>query len=206
MLMQRRMELGMTAKQVAENAKITLAQYLRFETGERSLTSASARMFLAVCTVLRFDPYEFFPLSMLVGNYQEYREKEKPMKRISELLERSRFDNISFQEYKDLLMKIPRGRLVTDKMVEEYFKKKKNLEVVRINHYNVLEYINKSYPFWRVVSETGVLTRTTKFYSREAQKAKLEEEGFEIYACGANGASLRVKNFKEYLFDLNTVL
>ena len=43
-LIQRRMELGMTATQVAENANITLAQYQRFEMGKRNFTSASARM------------------------------------------------------------------------------------------------------------------------------------------------------------------
>ena len=91
-------------------------------------------------------------------------------------------------------------------MIEEYFKKKKNLGTVRINSYNIHEYLTRSYPFWRVVSETGTLTLTTRFYSREAQRELLEKEGFEIYECGAKGASLRVKNFRNYLFDLNTLL
>lgn len=52
----------------------------------------------------------------------------------------------------------------------------------------------------------GTLTLTTRFYSREVQREMLEEEGFEIYECGAKGASLRVKNFKAHLFDLNTLL
>ena len=205
-LIQRRMELGMTATQVAENANITLAQYQRFETGKRNFTSASARMFLAVCAVLRLDPYTFFPLSTIVKNYQEYEDQEEnPMAYISSLMERLNFDDVSFQEYKELLLKVPKGKLVTRNMIEEYFKKKKNLDTVRINSYNIHEYLTKSYPFWRVVSETGTLTLTTRFYSRDVQREMLEQEGFEIYECGAKGASLRVKNFKDYLFDLNTL-
>ena len=206
-LIQRRMELGLTAMQVAEKANITLAQYQRFEAGKRNFTAASARMFLAVCTVLRLDPYTFFPLSGLLKNYQEYEvQEENPIAYISSPMERLRFDDVSFQEYKELLFKVPQGKLVTNKMIEVYFKKKKNLDTVRINSYNVNEYINMSYPFWRVVSETGTLTLTTRFYSREAQREMLEKEGFEIYKCGAKGASLRVKNFKNYLFDLNALL
>ena len=206
-LIQRRMELGLTATQVAENANITLAQYQRFESGKRNFTAASARMFLAVCTVLRLDPYTFFPLPTIVKNYKKYEaQEENSMAYISSLMERMRFDDVSFQEYKELLLKVPHGKLVTDKMIEEYFKKKKNLDTVRINSYNIHEYLTRSYPFWRVVSETGTLTLTTRFYSREAQREMLEKEGFEIYECGAKGASLRVKNFKNYLFDLNTLL
>lgn len=57
------------------------------------------------------------------------------------------FDDVSFQEYKELLLKVPKGKLVTNKMIEEYFKKKKNLDVVRINSYNIHEYITKSFRF-----------------------------------------------------------
>lgn len=60
-LKNRRIELGLTQQQVADKAKILLRQYQRLESGERSITSASARIMLAVCAVLKVDPYIFFP-------------------------------------------------------------------------------------------------------------------------------------------------
>ena len=61
LLKNRRLELGLTQQQVADKAKIQLRQYQRVESGERHIRGASARFMLAICTVLRIDPYEFFP-------------------------------------------------------------------------------------------------------------------------------------------------
>lgn len=60
-LQNRRHQLGMTQQQVADAAQIQLRQYQRFESGERSLSSSSLRIGLAVCYVLRLDPYRFSP-------------------------------------------------------------------------------------------------------------------------------------------------
>ena len=60
-LKQRRLELNMTQQQVADEAGILLRQYHRLEKGERSITGTSARIFLAVCAVLKLEPYGFFP-------------------------------------------------------------------------------------------------------------------------------------------------
>ena len=51
--------LGMTQQAVADAAKITLRQYQRLESGERSMSSASLRIGLAVCDVLQLDPHRF---------------------------------------------------------------------------------------------------------------------------------------------------
>lgn len=61
LLKNRRLELGLTQQQVADRAKIQLRQYQRVESGERHITGASARIMLAICSVLKIDPYEFFP-------------------------------------------------------------------------------------------------------------------------------------------------
>ena len=61
LLKNRRLELGLTQLQVADKAKIQLRQYQRVESGERHITGASARIMLAICAVLKIDPYEFFP-------------------------------------------------------------------------------------------------------------------------------------------------
>lgn len=55
----RRKELGLTQQQVADLAGIRLIQYQRFERGERSMASASLRIGLHVCDVLKLDPHRF---------------------------------------------------------------------------------------------------------------------------------------------------
>lgn len=58
-LMYRRKEFGMTQQQVADAAGITLRQYQKLESGERNMSSASMRIGLSVCHVLKLDPYRF---------------------------------------------------------------------------------------------------------------------------------------------------
>lgn len=61
-LIYRRKALGMTQQQVADPAGITLRQYQKFESGERTLSSATMRIGLAICHVLNLDPYRFVNL------------------------------------------------------------------------------------------------------------------------------------------------
>lgn len=58
-LIDRRHELGLTQQQVANRAGIQLMQYQRFERGERSMASASFRIGMAICDVLKLDPHRF---------------------------------------------------------------------------------------------------------------------------------------------------
>lgn len=58
----RREEFGMSQQQVADAAGISLRQYQRFESGERSISSASMRIGLSICHVLKLDPYRFVVL------------------------------------------------------------------------------------------------------------------------------------------------
>ena len=65
MLKHRRIALGLTQQQVADLAHIQWRQYQRLESGERSIYSASMRIGLSVCWVLKLDPFRFIPeLSM----------------------------------------------------------------------------------------------------------------------------------------------
>lgn len=50
--------MGITQKQVAERAGITITQYQRFELGTRSISNASFRVVLRICDALRIDPFE----------------------------------------------------------------------------------------------------------------------------------------------------
>lgn len=59
-LKNRRIELGMTQQQVADAAHIQVRQYQRLETGERSMSGASMRIGLSICSVLKLDPFRFY--------------------------------------------------------------------------------------------------------------------------------------------------
>lgn len=58
-LRNRRTEFGMTQQQVADAAGIQLRQYQRLENGERTMASASMRIGLSICLVLKLNPYRF---------------------------------------------------------------------------------------------------------------------------------------------------
>lgn len=53
----RREKLGLSQQQVAKAAKLQLRQYQRIESGERNLETATLRTALAICAVLKLDPY-----------------------------------------------------------------------------------------------------------------------------------------------------
>lgn len=61
-LKERRLALGLTQEQVAERARIHINQYQKFESGERELYSASFRIGVSICIVLRIDPSIFVAL------------------------------------------------------------------------------------------------------------------------------------------------
>lgn len=58
----RREDMGLSQQQVADLSGITLRQYQRFESGERSMASASMRIGLSICNTLKLDPYRFVSL------------------------------------------------------------------------------------------------------------------------------------------------
>ena len=212
-LRQRRLELGFTQAQVAEKAGILLRQYARIEGQEGAFRSSGARIFLSVCAVLKLNPYMFFP---------EIADNEKGSSTIAEKIAPSTAKNtavevirypakpsrfIPLQEYMELMRHVPAGKVVTAKTVEAYFKKKYDVEVVVIEvQGSFLEEQNRSYPFWRELSASGQLYATTRFKSRDQQQKLLEKDGLDIVPCGARNASLKVKNYKDYLFDLNALL
>ena len=206
-LRQRRLELGLTQAQVAEKAGILLRQYARVENGECSFRSAGARILLSICAVLRLDPYMFFPeIRQEPLDFPVTKQKTNvTVEVIPQSAKSSQF--IPLSEYMELLKKVPKGKVVTAKTVETYFKKKYNVEVVVIETQGRLrEELNMSFPFWRELSTNGQLYATTRFHSRDQQQRLLEEDGLKVVPCGANMASLKVENYKALLFDLDALL
>ena len=73
----RRIELRLTQQQVADGAKVQLQQYQRLETGERNIESASMRIALSICAVLKLDPFVFFPECYTMNKYSDTVKREE---------------------------------------------------------------------------------------------------------------------------------
>lgn len=66
-LRERRVILGLTQKQVAENAKIPLQSYQRFESGERNIMTASFQMACRVIEALGMNISDFYHGEYVLG-------------------------------------------------------------------------------------------------------------------------------------------
>ena len=75
-LRNRREQLELSQQQVADGANLQLRQYQRFESGERYIESATMKTALAVCAVLKLNPYVFFPEAEEINKYRELTERE----------------------------------------------------------------------------------------------------------------------------------
>lgn len=110
---------------------------------------------------------------------------------------------VSLDEYKSILRCVPKGKLTRYEDIEEYLERKYKAERIEIayEYWNYL--LDKETPWWRVVSKMGmIINKNTD--ERQMHIKLLEEEGFTLAHCGPDGRSIKVENYKEYLFDLNS--
>ena len=66
-LHEKRVVLGLTQKQVAERAKITLRQYQKFESGERNIMTCSFQMACRVIEALGMNISDFYHNEYIFG-------------------------------------------------------------------------------------------------------------------------------------------
>jgi transcriptional regulator with XRE-family HTH domain len=66
-LYEQRVIHGMTQKQVAENAKITLQQYQKFESGARNIMTCSFRIACRVIEALEMNISDFYHGEYVIG-------------------------------------------------------------------------------------------------------------------------------------------
>lgn len=108
---------------------------------------------------------------------------------------------ISMAEYVGLLQMVPTGKLTRMADIEHYFENKYKVSHIRIDYSaNTDDPFWDKTPIWREVSMRGMLANRT-ICTRETQAKKLESEGFRLVPCGANQRSLKVENYRDYLFD-----
>ncbi len=57
-LLDRRLELGLTQEEVATELGMSIHQYQRYEYGESAIANSRMKIGLRICAVLELDPYE----------------------------------------------------------------------------------------------------------------------------------------------------
>lgn len=110
---------------------------------------------------------------------------------------------IPMQEYIELLCKVPEGKITRPTDIENYLEKKYNAPHVQVEFaINFANPLWEGIPVWREVSTRGMLQDTTHC-SRDRQAELLRKEGHAIVPCGSYQRSLKVNNYKNFLFDFD---
>lgn len=135
-----------------------------------------------------------------------YADTQKGKQRATEYIPAKPSKAIPMNEYIDLLCQVPYGQITRMEDIEQNFQKKYGVDRVHIDHVVLLSNPEwEGIPYWRQVSTRGMLQDDRFKCTREQQKEKLEAEGLTVIPCGAYNKSLKVENYKDYLFDFNTL-
>ncbi len=111
--------------------------------------------------------------------------------------------HISMDEYLELLCSVPAGKVTRAVDIEAHLAKLHGVNRVTVEQ-SVIGY-RPDIPFWRVLSTRGML-QDDPFHCPKAQQQKmLGEEGLTIVPCGAYNKSLKVDNYRNFLFDFDTL-
>lgn len=198
-LRQRREELGMNQREVAEAAGILIRQYTRFESGERDICSSSARMVLGVCAVLKLDPYMLFPEIEL---YQKKVEREQKVV----FIPAKKATIIPVSTFVALVCKIPKGKLSRWEDIERYLERIYGVEYIQPAdaYWEKVDEYGVKIPYWRIVGPRGHVGSDRRI-GKEEQIELLRDEGIIAEICNEQTGSCRVKNYKELLFDWDSV-
>lgn len=103
-----------------------------------------------------------------------------------------------------LIEKVPAGRITRWEDMAKFLSKlyDKDVSPYQIGPLPFEKSNGESIPYWRVVSERGILN-DTRLISREMKYDKLFAEGVPLVRRGEMANSFKVDNFKEYLYNFN---
>ncbi len=177
-LQQRRKELKLTQQEVADRAGIQLRQYQRMESGDQSVGGTSSRILFSVCQILHLSPEFLLGLSAQESVPEIQRRKCVVLPPVDD-------DGIYYQipqhAYYLLVSEIPCGMIATYDSIKECLQKAYHLQGAEIksdlNSFQMHQ--DKSFPYWRVVSQKGHLLDMI-YSSKDSQRDLLLAEHLEI--------------------------
>lgn len=114
-------------------------------------------------------------------------------------------------DYDRVMKSVPRGKVITVGKIREYFAAVNGADFtepitagifVSVAAWASYQRSENETPYWRTLKANGELNE--KYPGGvEEQKKKLENEGFEIIRKGRTNIRYYVKNYEDFLFDLN---
>lgn len=119
----------------------------------------------------------------------------------------SRITYIPVGQYLALIFSVPEGYLTTWEAWENYFRTIYGTSDIAIEEksYWARTVGEKEVPYWKIIGPTGFIQANGYFYSQETQRREVEAQGFVIEAAGKEKKSIRVKDYKKYLYDLSQI-
>ena len=116
------------------------------------------------------------------------------------------YGEIPIPMFVQLITKIPAGKVARWEDIFEYLGKLYGMRVYEKPKRSMpaMDSEGNDIPYWRLISSNGVLG-IGKWLSREGQKERLEKEGVPVIRRGSIEGSYRVDNYKDHLFDFNTL-
>ena len=115
-------------------------------------------------------------------------------------------NNIKPEMYIQLVCKVPTGYITCRSNMISYLERIYNKEV-NIPSFDSLPYMdikNNMIPYWRVVSDKGILFEG-RGGSRESIKEHLTEEKIPVVQRGSMEGSYKVENYEKYMFNYDTL-
>ena len=110
---------------------------------------------------------------------------------------------ISMDEYLSALCLVPAGKVTRAVDIEAHLAKLHGVDRVTVEQ-SVIGY-RPDVPFWRELSTRGMLQDDLFHCPKSKQQKMLEEEGMTIVPCGAYNKSLKVDNYRNFLFNFDTL-
>lgn len=137
---------------------------------------------------------------------EKYHEQQAEAKRVV-LYPEKPVTYIPVGQYLALLFSIPEGYLTTWEAIEYYFERVYGAEKVAVEtHAHWPAFVNdREVPYWKVIGTTGFLRDDRFRCSLETRAEKLREHGFIVELAGKGKQSLKVRNYKQYFFDLSKI-
>jgi len=110
---------------------------------------------------------------------------------------------VPMDEYLALLCLVPAGKVTRAVDIEAYLAKLHGVDRVTVEQ-SVIGH-RSDVPFWRELSTRGMLQDDPFHCPKAHQQKMLEREGLTIVPCGAYNKSLKVDNYRNFLFDFDTL-
>lgn len=110
---------------------------------------------------------------------------------------------VSMDEYLSALCLVPAGKVTRAVDIEAHLAKLHGVDHVTVEQ-SVIGH-RPDVPFWRELSTRGMLQDNPFHCPKEYQKEMLEKEGLTVIPGGAYNKSLKVENYRDYLFNFDTL-